>query len=147
MYISARATCKRRSGSVRWGPRLGTGPGRGVGTPRGPREVHSVHWYPPGGGGGPKKRHLVLYKLAGFCTADRRRSGAFFSMQSSPLDFHFLSKMCKNRPKMAIFGPKNPIFGILGPQNCTFFAFFRAGRGDPFFGGEAPGGGSRGVPG
>jgi len=46
---------------------------------------------------------------------------------------------------MAIFGPKMPIFGILGPQNCTFFAIFRAGRGDPFFGGDPPQGGSPGV--
>ena len=46
---------------------------------------------------------------------------------------------------MAIFGPKMPIFGILGPQNCTFFAIFRAGRGDPFFGGDPPRGGSPGV--
>ena len=47
---------------------MGTALGRVLGGegPRDPREVHSVHWYPPGGGGGPKKRHLVLYKLAGF---------------------------------------------------------------------------------
>ena len=128
-------------GERRWGPRLGGSWGEG---PRDPREVHSVHWYPPGGGGGPKKRHLVLYKLAGFCTADRRRRRAFFSLHSSPLGFENLSKMVKIRPKMAIFGPKMPIFGILGPQNCTFFAIFRAGRGDPFFGGDPPRGGSRG---
>ena len=129
-------------GERRWGPRLGGSWGEG---PRDPREVHSVHWYPPGGGGGPKKRHLVLYKLAGFCTADRRRRRAFFSLHSSPLTFENLSKMVKIRPKMAIFGPKMPIFGILGPQNCTFFAIFRAGRGDPFFGGDPPWGGSPGV--
>ena len=28
---------------------------------------------PREGGVGPKKRHLVLYKLAGFCTADTLR--------------------------------------------------------------------------
>src|SRR6187431_1169945 len=112
-------------GERRWGPRLGGSWGEG---PRDPREVHSVHWYPPGGGGGPKKRHLVLYKLAGFCTADRRRRGAFFSLHSSPLTFENLSKKCKFRPKMAIFAPKNPIFGILDPLFSRFFAFFRPGR-------------------
>jgi hypothetical protein len=132
---------KRRSGSE-GGDRAWAGP-RGEG-PRDPREVHSVHWYPPGGGGGPKKRHLVLYKLAGFCTADRRRRGAFFSLHSSPLTFENLSKKCKFRPKMAIFAPKNPIFGILGPLFSRFFAFFRPGRGDPFFRGDPPGGGGPG---
>ena len=29
------------------------------------------HGVPGGGGGGPKKRHLVLYKLAGFRHADK----------------------------------------------------------------------------
>ena len=29
------------------------------------------HGAPGGGGGGPKKRHLVLYKLAGFCHTER----------------------------------------------------------------------------
>ena len=129
-------------GERRWGPRLGGSWGEG---PRDPREVHSVHWYPPGGGGGPKKRHLVLYKLAGFSPADREACGAFFRLHSSPLGFHFLSKMCKNRPKMAIFGPKNPIFRILAPLFSRFFAIFRPGRGDPFFGGDPPRGGSPGV--
>src|SRR6187549_2740211 len=132
-------------GERRWGPRLGTGPGRGVGTPRGPREVHSVHWYPPGGGGGPKKRHLVLYKLAGFSPADREACRPFFSLHSSPLTFQNLSKKCKFRPKMAIFGPKNPIFGILGPLFSRFFSKNARGRGDPFFGGAPPGGGVPGV--
>ena len=125
------------------GDRAWAGP-RGEG-PRDPREVHSVHWYPPGGGGGPKKRHLVLYKLAGFCTADRSRRGAFFSLHSSPLTFENLSKKCKFRPKMAIFAPKNPIFGILDPLFSRFFAKFARGRGDPFFGGAPPGGGVPGV--
>ena len=46
---------------------------------------------------------------------------------------------------MAIFGPKNPIFRILDPLFSRFFAFFRPGRGDPFFGGDPPRGGSPGV--
>jgi hypothetical protein len=46
---------------------------------------------------------------------------------------------------MAIFAPKNPIFGILDPLFSRFFAKFRAGRGDPFFGGAPPGGGVPGV--
>ena len=104
-----------------------------------------MHWYPPGGGGGPKKRHLVLYKLAGFSPADREACRPFFSLHSSPLTFHFLSKKCKKCPKMAIFGPKNPIFRILGPLFSRFFAFFRPGRGDPFFRGDPPGGGVPGV--
>ena len=123
------------------GAKIGGFGGRGPGTPR---EVHSVHWYPPGGGGGPKKRHLVLYKLAGFSPADREACRPFFSLHSSPLTFHFLSKKCKKCPKMAIFGPKNPIFRILGPLFSRFFAFFRPGRGDPFFRGDPPRGGSRG---
>ena len=99
---------------------------------------------PQGGGGGPKKRHLVLYKLAGFSPADRSRRGAFFSLHSSPLDFENLSKMVKIRPKMAIFAPKNPISGIFGPFFRPFFAEIRRGRGDPFFRGDPPRGGSRG---
>ena len=131
---------------------MGTALGRVLGGegPRDPREVHSVHWYPPGGGGGPKKRHLVLYKLAGFSPADRSRRGAFFSLHSSPLTFENLSKKCKFRPKMAIFAPKNPIFGILGPLFSRFFAKNARGRGDPFFGVGPGGGGSpggRGWPG
>jgi len=106
-----------------------------------------VHWYPPGGGGGPKKRHLVLYKLAGFSPADREACGAFFRLHSSPLTFHFLSNLCKKCPKLAKKPPKNPIFGILDPLFSRFFAKFRAGRGDPFFGGGPPGGGSGGPPG
>jgi len=125
---------------------VGTALGRVLGGegPRDPREVHSVHWYPPGGGGGPKKRHLVLYKLAGFSPADREACRPFFSLHSSPLTFHFLSKKCKKCPKMAIFGPKNPIFRILGPLFSRFFAFFRPGRGDPFFRGDPPRGGPGG---
>ena len=105
---------------------MGTALGRVLGGegPRDPREVHSVHWYPPGGGGGPKKRHLVLYKLAGFSPADRSRRGAFFSLHSSPLTFENSSKKCKFRPKMAIFAPKNPISGIFGPFFRPFFALF-----------------------
>src|SRR6187431_2175040 len=93
-------------GERRWGPRLGGSWGEG---PRDPREVHSVHWYPPGGGGGPKKRHLVLYKLAGFSPADREACGAFFRLHSSRLTFHFLSNLCKKCPKLAKKPPKNPI--------------------------------------
>jgi hypothetical protein len=131
---------------------VGTALGRVLGGegPRDPREVHSVHWYPPGGGGGPKKRHLVLYKLAGFCTADRRRRGAFFSLHSSPLGFDFLSKIGKNPPKMANFGPQNPIFALFGPLFSPFFAKNARGRGDPFFWGgpqNRGGPGGRGWPG
>jgi hypothetical protein len=133
---------ERRSGSVRWGPRLGGVLGGGAPGPLG--RALSCTGTPGGGGGGPKKRHLVLYKLAGFCTADRRRRGAFFSLHSSRLVFNFLSKKGKNPPKMADFGPKIPIFGILDPLFSRFFAFFRPGRGDPFFRGDPPG---RGVPG
>src|SRR6187549_2480174 len=132
-------------GERRWGPRLGTGPGRGVGTPRGPREVHSVHWYPPGGGGGPKKRHLVLYKLAGFCTADRRRRRAFFSLHSSPLGFENLSKSCKFRHFWGEKPPKNPILALFRPFFREFWREIPRGRGDPFFGGAPPGGGVPGV--
>ena len=46
---------------------------------------------------------------------------------------------------MAIFGPKNPIFGILGPLFSRFFSKNARGRGDPFFGGAPPGGGVPGV--
>ena len=130
---------KRRSGSE-GGDRAWAGP-RGEG-PRDPREVHSVHWYPPGGGGGPKKRHLVLYKLAGFSPADRRAWRPFFCLHSSPVTFQKCQKKCKFRPKMAIFAPKNPISGIFGPLFSPFFAKNAPGRGDPFFGGGPPGGGS-----
>ena len=112
-------------GERRWGPRLGGSWGEG---PRDPREVHSVHWYPPGGGGGPKKRHLVLYKLAGFSPADREACRPFFSLHSSPLTFENLSKKCKFRPKMAIFAPKNPISGIFDPLFSPFFAKIREKR-------------------
>ena len=123
-------------GERRWGPRLGGSWGEG---PRDPREVHSVHWYPPGGGGGPKKRHLVLYKLAGFCTADRGGCGAFFCLHSSPVVFDFLSKMCK---KCTFWPPKCPflaIFRLFWPLFCTFLREIPRGGGDPFFGGP-PGG-------
>src|SRR6187431_3636233 len=99
---------------------------------------------PQGGGGGPKKRHLVLYKLAGFCTADRGGCGAFFRLHSSPLVFDFLSKMCKKCTFWHIFGPKNPIFPLFWPLFCTFWREFSGGRGDPFFGGGPGGGRGRG---
>ena len=128
-------------GERRWGPRLGGSWGEG---PRDPREVHSVHWYPPGGGGGPKKRHLVLYKLAGFCTADRSRRGAFFSLHSSPLTFENLSKKCKFRHFWGEKPPKNPILALFRPLFREFWREIPRGRGDPFFGGDPPRGGSRG---
>ena len=101
--------------------------GQGIfgGSRKTPREVHSVHWYPPGGGGGPKKRHLVLYKLAGFCTADIRPCGAFFRLHSSPLVFKNLSKMCTFCHFLA---PKPPFWPYLGP----FLALF--GTPDPLGG-------------
>ena len=123
---------------------MGTGSREGGVPPGTPRGVHSVHWYPPGGGGGPKKRHLVLYKLAGFSPADRKACGAFFSLHSSRLTFDFLSKMCKMCTFWHIFGPKNPIFPLFWPLFWHFLAFFRGGRGDPFFGGSPGGGGSGG---
>ena len=129
-------------GERRWGPRLGGSWGEG---PRDPREVHSVHWYPPGGGGGPKKRHLVLYKLAGFCTADRRRRRAFFSLHSSPLTFENFSKMTKKCTFWGQKPPKMPILALFRPFFGEFWREIRGGRGDPFFGGDPPRGGSPGV--
>ena len=122
-------------GERRRGPRLGRGYFGGV-PQKPPREWTLVHWYPPGGGGGPKMRHLVLYKLAGFCTADRGGCGAFFRLHSSPLVFDFLSKMCKMCTFWHIFGPKNPIFPLFWPLFCHFWRDFSGGRGDPFFGGS-----------
>ena len=121
----------------RWrGPRLGRG--FSGGPRKTPREVHSVHWYPPGGGGGPKKRHLVLYKLAGFCTADRGGCGAFFRLHSSPDKKKILSKMCTF---CHFLSPKPPFWAYLGP----FLAHF--GTPDPLGGarGHATFRGARGA--
>src|SRR6187431_33550 len=128
---------ERRTGCERGGAAWAGGFRGGPRKP--PREWTLVHWYPPGGGGGPKKRHLVLYKLAGFCTADRGGCGAFFRLHSSPLVFDFLSKMCKMCTFWHIFGPKNPIFPLFWPLFCTFLRETPRGRGDPFVGGP-PGG-------
>ena len=102
------------------------------GPPKTPREGTLVHWYPPGGGGGPKKRHLVLYKLAGFCTADTRPRRTFFSLHSSRLTFEKKSKMCKKctfwppkPPKMAILALFRAFFAPFSPRNW-------GGRGTPF---------------
>jgi hypothetical protein len=49
------------------------------------------------GGWGPKMRHLVLYKLAGFCHADKNPCGAFFDLHRSPLRYvknTILTKKC-----------------------------------------------------
>jgi hypothetical protein len=119
--------------------------GRGFlgGPQKTPREWTLVHWYPPGGGGGPKKRHLVLSKLAGFCTADRGGCGAFFRLLSSTVVYEFLSKMCKMCTFWHIFGPKTPIFPLFCPLFCTSLPEIpRGGGGDPFVGGP-PGGGRR----
>src|SRR6187431_2281963 len=103
---------KRRRG---WRGGAGWGGGLGGGPPNPPREWTLVHWYPPGGGGGPKMRHLVLYKLAGFCTADRGGCGAFFRLHSSPVVFDFSSKMCKKCTFWPPKTPKNPIFALFWP--------------------------------
>lgn len=71
--IQCKSICKGNMQKGVRGTAAGAALGQGIlgGSPKCPRGVHSVHWYPPGGGGGPKKRHLVLYKLAGFSPADR----------------------------------------------------------------------------
>ena len=106
--------------------------------------MHSVHWYPPGGGGGPKMRHLVLYKLAGFSPADRRRRRAFFHEHTPPLENENCQKSAK---KCTFWPPKPPKMAILA-LFCPFFReFWREiprGRGDPFFRGDPPGGGGPG---
>ena len=77
---------------------------------------------PGGGGGGPKKRHLVLYKLAGFCTADRRRRGAFFDEHTPPVkseNFRNFAKMCTFWPPKP---PKMPILALFRGYFGGFFA-------------------------
>ena len=59
-----------RRGDAAWGHACGRSPGGG--TPPGTVGRGGLHHgVPGGGGGGPKKRHLVLYKLAGFGHADK----------------------------------------------------------------------------
>ena len=119
---------QRRSGSG-GGGHAWAGGFRG-GPRKTPRECTLVHWYPPGGGGGPKKRHLVLYKLAGFCTADTLPWRTFFSLHSSPVTFQKKWNLCKI---CTFLSPKPPFWPYFGP----FLALF--GGGDPL-------GGARGVP-
>ena len=128
---------QKAAGGWRRGPRVGGDLG-GV-PPKTPREWTLVHWYPPGGGGGPKKRHLVLYKLAGFSPADRSGCGAFFAC-IAPRCFSVFSKFCKKCHFLAHFDPKNPHFGpILAPKS-PFFRRISGGEGRPLFGGDPPGG-------
>ena len=70
VITSARATSFERALGER---AAGAACGRGFGgVPRKPLGSGlSSTGTPQGGGGGPKKRHLVLYKLAGFCHTER----------------------------------------------------------------------------
>jgi len=137
---------KRRRGRE-GGPAAGRGFG---GVPRKPLgRALSCTGTPREGVGGPKKRHLVLYKLAGFCTADTGPSRPFFSLHSSRLTFEKKSKMCKKctfwppkPPKMAILALFWPFFAPFSPPNS-------GGRGTPFWGGppgRRGGGGAGGAP-
>jgi hypothetical protein len=121
--------------------------GRGIsgGSPKNPSGGALCALVPPGGVGGPKKRHLVLYKLAGFSPADRKACGAFFPC-IAPRCFSKFSKKCKNwTPLTRTAEGKSHFNPILG----RFLHFFRqncAGGATPFLGvprGGSPGG-SRG---
>ena len=102
---------------------MGTALGRVLGGgPPGPSGGALCALVPPRGGWGPKKRHLVLYKLAGFCTADRRRRGAFFDEHTPPVkseNFRNFAKMCTFWPPKP---PKMPILALFRGYFGGFFA-------------------------
>ena len=120
------------------------GRGFGGGPPKTPREWTLVHWYPPGGGGGPKKRHLVLYKLAGFCTADTPARRPFFGELCS-CRFSKKSEICKKMSLLASKTPQKPPFwAYFDPFLAGFSPRNWGGRDAPFWGGppRGPGGGT-----
>jgi hypothetical protein len=98
----------------------GRPPGSGV-PPRCPRR----------GGLGPKMRHLVLYKLAGFPTADKV---PLFGELCYGKNRVFKKTFARNGQKssfFALFWPKNAIF-------CHFLAPRVPPEQNPIFGGFAP---------
>ena len=131
-----------RRGDAAWGHACGRPPGGG--TPLGGRREGGLHHgVPGGGGGGPKKRHLVLYKLAGFRHTDKAPWSPFFrgAMHNTKNGQNpFLTLFS------CFFGGGPPVKPYLNPKNDHFWPPTRTG-GTPHFWpkmtppGTPPGGG------
>lgn len=77
---------------------------------------------PREGGVGPKKRHLVLYKLAGFRHADKTPLTPFFRGRMRHTKFQ---KSAKNAHFCTFSGsgpPQKCYFSTIFDQKCAFFA-------------------------
>ena len=91
---------------------------------RGRRGVVSHHGA-PGGGWGPKMRHLVLYKLAGFCTAHIPPLNGELCLSKFRNFKKLFARKCQKWPFFRTFSPKKRIFR-------SFFDVFGEGV-DPTF--------------
>ena len=98
----------------------GRPPGSGV-PPRCPRR----------GGLGPKMRHLVLYKLAGFPTADLTPLNGVLCYGKNRIFEKIFARNGQKWPFFALFWPKNALF-------CHFLAPREPPEQNPIFGGFAP---------
>ena len=92
----------------------------------GRRGVVSHHGAPGGGGGGPKMRHLVLYKLAGFCTAHIPPLNGELCLSKFRNFKKLFARKCQKWPFFRTFSPKKRIFR-------PFFGVFAQGGVDPHF--------------
>ena len=92
----------------------------------GRRGVVSHHGAPGGGVGGPKMRHLVLYKLAGFCTAHIPPLNGELCLSKFRNFKKLFARKCQKWPFFRTFSPKKRIFR-------PFFGVFAQGGVDPHF--------------
>ena len=106
-----------RASDTRVGVCAGRSSRAGVPVPGGPSGGVVSTTVPREGGVGPKKRHLVLYKLAGFRHADKTPLSGFLrgamrhtKNQKSRQNAHFCTFSGGTPPIKCYFSPKNDHF-------------------------------------